>query len=450
MSENAESRVDPRTLLIELYWAAVSAADPGKALTSALTQDRAGLGGPVWIIALGKAAEGMTAAAVAHLSGRGQEPAGGIVVTQDPAASPHPALLSIAGDHPVPGPNSLTAADAIGEVARRVGPEDEVWVLLSGGATSLAAAPIQGISSGDLVSLYQLLLGSGLSIVEMNAVRKRFSRWSAGQLAAALHSAAVWSFVVSDVIGDDLPSIGSGPCVPDELMAEDIRRLLEEKSLWERIPRSMRDHLRAAADDPSLETPKADHPAFRLVQTRIVAANSLALGAALDRAAQQRIAGRIVNNAMSGEAQGVGRELARTLLAEAGPGRERTPACLIWGGETVVSMTSAQAALGGRCQELALAAAGVLAEAGESPLQPTLLAAGTDGRDGPTDAAGAVVDSDTWEAIRQAGRNPERDLAAHNSYSSLDSVGGLLRTGPTGTNVMDIVIGIVGIPSSEL
>ena len=169
----------------------------------------------LWIIALGKAAVPMAVAAVSVAVDNELAIAGGLVVGPAGAPAPHPALRVAVGDHPEPGPGSLAAAAELGALASRVRADDHVWVLLSGGTTSLIGAPLEGIPHHDLRDLYGILLGSGLDISAMNRVRKRFTRWGGGKLAAALGGASVRQFIVSDVIGDDLPSIGSGPCVPD-------------------------------------------------------------------------------------------------------------------------------------------------------------------------------------------------------------------------------------------
>ena len=195
---------------------ATAAVDPAPALASRLGRLEREPGRRRWILALGKAAIPMARAAVETLAEWGASPAGGVVVAPEIQPAPHPRLPVVAGDHPEPGPGSLAAAEALGRAAAAVAPEDEVWVLLSGGASSLLAAPVEGLTPGELTTLYRLLLGSGLDITAMNRIRKRFSRWGAGRLARALAPARVRVFVVSDVIGDDLPSIGSGPCVPDD------------------------------------------------------------------------------------------------------------------------------------------------------------------------------------------------------------------------------------------
>lgn len=433
-----------RALLEDLYATAVGAAAPGPAVSRALAELPDVGGGPVWLLALGKAALPMARAAVAALAERGREPAGGIVVPPAAGATPHPALTLVVGDHPEPGPGSLAAADALGRVAGRVGPDDEAWVLLSGGATSLLGAPVDGVSPAQLTELYALLLGSGLDITAMNRIRKRFSRWGGGRLAAALAPARVRVLIVSDVIGDDLASIASGPCVPDPASARDVRTALESCGLWLRMPAPLRERIAAVERGEAPETPKPGDPAFAKVETRLIASNRLALEAAAARARALGLAPQVMEPALAGEAAEAGRRIASTVLSycqRSGSQPERGAICLIWGGETTVTFGSAPTGRGGRAQELALAAAEALAAA-PAGSAPAILAAGTDGRDGPTDAAGAVVDAGTWAAIRRAGRDPARDLAAHDAYPALDAVDALLRPGLTGTNVMDVVFGI--------
>jgi glycerate 2-kinase len=383
----------------------------------------------------------MATAAVETLRDWEQRPAGGLVVAPTVAAPPDPRLHVVAGDHPEPGPGSLAAAAALAEVATGVRPGDEVWLLLSGGASSLLAAPVDGMAPNDLTALYALLLGSGLDIAAMNRIRKRFSRWGGGRLARALAPAPVRGFVVSDVIGDDLAAIGSGPCVPDPTTASEVRRLLEDARLWDRIPATARRLVTSSESGETAETPKPGDAAFAQVTLEVIASNRLALEAAAKRAAELGLAPVVAETPLAGEASTAGASVAATLLQHCPPSEIPQPArrCFIWGGETTVTLGEVPPGLGGRCQELALAAARALAGA---PAGLGLLAGGTDGRDGPTDAAGAVVDGDTWRAIAAAGRDPGHDLAAHDAYRALDAAGALLKVGLTGTNVMDVVIGI--------
>ena len=404
---------------------------------------------------MGKAAPAMARAAVAVLREHGSEPAGGIVIAAESTERPHPGIDVAIGDHPLPGPGSLAAAGRLGECAERVSPPDEVWVLLSGGATSLVAAPIAGVGAGDLAALYTAMFESGLDIASVNKVRKRFSRWSGGRLAVALWPARIRCLVISDVIGDDIAAIGSGPCVPDPTTLAEVRDIIVSNGLLDRTPPAI---VRALALLPggavtaSVETPKVGHRAFDAVETRVIASNRLALDAAAAQAARRGLRTRIVSAELAGDAAVAGDRIARELLREresagwkAGPRGQPAPpvTCLVWGGETTVTLPGLHGR-GGRCQELALAAARVLSAAGGAAESASLLAAGTDGRDGPTDAAGAVVDARTWSLIQAHGRDPARDLAAHDSHPALDAAGALLRTGPTGTNVMDVVFGLCG------
>jgi hydroxypyruvate reductase len=306
-----------------------------------------------------------------------------------------------------------------------------VWVLLSGGTTSLIGAPQPGIAPLDLKALYAQLLRSGLDIKAMNRVRKRFTRWSAGRLARSLaHAARVQCFIVSDVIGDDLAAIASGPCVPDPSTARDVREALERAGLWIGLAPSMRSYVDQVERGQIAETPKPGDPTVERVESTLVATNRLALEAAATRARELGLAADIVEPPIVGEASMVGAIIAEALKGMSGR-------CLILGGETTVTI-SGESGLGGRSQELALAAARVL----QGSPRAALLAAGTDGRDGPTDAAGAIVDGETWGRIAAAGRDPERDLRHHDSYAALAAADALIKTGPTGTNVMDVVIGI--------
>ncbi len=433
-----------RRLLLDLYTAATEAVNPAPALVSRLAPLQGEPGARRWLLALGKAAVPMAAAAVQTLTTWGEAPAGGLIVAPVAGPAPHPALRVVAGDHPEPGAGSLAAALALRETAGRVRAEDEVWVLLSGGASSLLAAPVEGMTAAELRALYALLLGSGLDIVAMNRIRKRFSRWGGGRLAAALAPARVRVFVVSDVIGDDLAAIGSGPCVPDPTTAGELHQVLERAGLWDRVPASGRRLLLASESGETAETPKPGDRAFARVTHELIASNRLALEAAAGRAAALGLAAEVAEAPLAGEAWSAGARIAATLLQHCGrpdfPQPEAPGRCFVWGGETTVTLGDAPPGLGGRCQELALAAARELSGARPGV---ALLAAGTDGRDGPTDAAGAVVDGGTWSAATQAGRDPARDLAAHDAYRALEAAGALVKVGLTGTNVMDVVIGIV-------
>ncbi|MFL5619149.1 MAG: glycerate kinase [Gemmatimonadaceae bacterium] len=441
-----------RALLVELYDAAVAGAAPGPITADALRELDARPGQRIWLYAFGKAAHPMASAAISALKRTTNQVVAGVVVSPEAQPAPDDTITALVGDHPIPGRQSLAAAERIGQLAAGMRSEDVALVLISGGATSLIGAPLRGMAEPDLVQLYELLLGSGLDIREMNVVRKRFARWGAGRLAVALAPARTYALLISDVESDDPADIASGPCTPDPNSVHDVIAILQRTRLYGRIAAPMREYLAAVARGTIPETPRASHPAFAHVTTRIIGSNRLSTEAAARRAAELSIP--VVNNGsvLSGDAARAGATLASTLLERA---RDGWRGCVIWGGETTVQLgvgtsgphgdvgATGGAPLGGRCQELALSAARLLAEAGDAARGITLLAAGTDGRDGPTDAAGAFADATVWEAIRASGRSPELSLARHDSYIVLDAVGALHRRGHTGTNVRDVVIAVL-------
>jgi len=416
-----------RPLLETLYDAALAAVAPGPAVRAALDRLPPSADRP-WILALGKASRTMAEAAVRWLAEHGREPAGGLVVAPDAGPAPHPSLQVAAGDHPEPGPGSLAAAARLGDIVAGIPAGALVWVLLSGGTTSLVGAPEPGLDPADLRELYRLLLGSGLDIAQMNAVRKRASRWGGGKLALALAGRRVRVLVVSDVIGDDLRAIGSGPCVPDPTPTAEIRALLERAAIWAHLPAAIRQHLARE------QAPPAD-ARFAHVETEIIASNRLAIEAAAEHARDLGWTVALDPTPLAGDAAQAGRQLAERLLGT--PDGIGTPGVVaVCGGETTVTLPPTGAGLGGRCQELALAAAARL----DGLDGVALLAAGTDGRDGPTDAAGACVDGSTWTACRRAGVDPAAALARHDAYHALAAAGALVRRGLTGTNVMDVIL----------
>lgn len=440
-----------RDLAVAIHAAAVAGVDPRAATQRAISARMATASPPFSIVALGKASHAMAQAAIAVLQSHGLEPERGIIVAPEAAPTPHPRVEVAIGDHPVPGIGSREAAEMIGALAERIAGAGTVFVLLSGGATSLVAAPVAGVSERDLVWMFEALLTSGTDITTMNAIRKRFTRWGAGRLARALAPARVHCLIVSDVVGDDIPSIGSGPCAPDSRSSAEVLALIERDGLEPFVPRALRELLRngPTSDDP----PSPTDPAFERVECAVILGNHDALDAA---AAAARDAGispiKIVPEPLLDDATFTAQRIVDELVrfreaglpdANRGANGDGRFACMLWGGETTVRLGAGTAAPGGRCQELALAAADAMRAEGERGEGLTLLAAGTDGRDGNTDAAGAVVDATTWDAIHDAGRDPADDLADHRAHASLDAVGALLRTGLSGTNVGDVVVGIV-------
>ena len=452
-----------RELAESLYRAAIGGADPGTATAQAIANIPSARHQRLWVFTVGKAARSMASAAAATLQRSLLSIVGGIIVAPDDAPSPYPSVVAARGDHPVPGRNSFAAAVRLGEVAAGMKSNDLAIVLISGGTSSLIGAPLHGMGDPDYAHLHEMLLGSGLDVREINAVRKRFSRWGAGRLALALAPASTHCLAISDVIGDDLSSIGSGPCVPDPYTVKDVIAILQKANLYHRLAPSFRDHLISTQRGVVPETPKRTHPAFAHVTARVIANNRVALDAAAAAARDLGIPNvTVADAALAGEAAVAGAAMARALIerrSQSGgaasvllcggettvalPAIRNTPVARGRGGDAAAVTLPVMVPTGGRCQELALAAARVFAEAGDAARDITLLAAGTDGRDGPTDAAGAVVDVNTWSAISAAGREPATALATHESYQGLDAAGALFRPGVTGTNVSDIVIGCI-------
>lgn len=434
-----------RDVLLDVFAAAVAAADPRAATAAALASVQVVRGARVHLIAIGKAADGMAAAAATWLHERGERPAGGLIVAaSDAATAPDERLRQVIGDHPVPDAASLHAADAVGRAAADVREGDMVLVLLSGGASSLIAAPIsEDLTLDDLAACTRLLLASGADIATVNTVRKRFTRWGGGRLAQALAPAQVHGLTISDVAGDDLAVIGSGPCTADRSTAGEVRALLGARGLTSHLPPAIVAHLDAVAAGHRPETPKPGDLAFARVEARVILSNAGAREGALARAHATGLRAALRLPELEGEARTLGAQIAATARAGAAEmAPDERPTLLVWGGEPTVTLGDTTG-LGGRCQELALAAAEQLAAGEEARAGTTLLAAGTDGRDGPTDAAGAVVDQSSWARMRDAGIDPGAALRAHDAYHALDAVHALIRTGSTGTNVRDLVLVLI-------
>jgi glycerate 2-kinase len=431
-----------RDQLIELYQAAVAGANVESLTANAVASVPLERRRRVWVFSFGKAAETMAHAAVSMLERALAEIAGGVVVGVADVEAPSGTILTLAGDHPIPGRRSAAAASRIAQVLSQKRGGDLGIVLISGGASSLIGAPLRGLSEADFGQLSEQLLASGIGIQQMNAVRKRFSMWAAGRLALALAPARTFCFAVSDVPGDDLGTIGSGPCVPDPTKVQQVIEILENAHLFNKIAPSLRQYLFDSVRGAIPETPKATHPAFAHVTARVIANNKAALAAAAAAARRQGHAAKMIEDPLLGDASAAGARVAEALMSARERGERGATQTIIWGGETTVALRG-PAPPGGRCQELALAAAKHLADAGERAKGITVLAAGTDGRDGPTDAAGAVVDATTWNAIAATGRDPMASLRAHESYDALNATGALVKGGPTGTNVMDVTIGLV-------
>ena len=300
-----------RALALELYDAAVAAAAPGPATARAVDALPIERGSRLWIFAFGKAARPMAAAAVTSTLRSLHSIVGGLIVAPDDAPSPYPTIVSMRGDHPLPGRHSFDASAKIAEIASGRRGSDVAIVLLSGGASSLIGAPVRAINESDFVVLQELLLGSGLDIAATNLVRKRFSRWGAGRLALALAPATTHCLAISDVAGDDLSVIGSGPCIPDGSSVADVTNLLQRANLFARLPAACRDYLTGVTRVTVPETPAKSHPAFAHITARVIGNNRLALDGVASKAEELRLATSIAPERLEGEAARAGETIAR-------------------------------------------------------------------------------------------------------------------------------------------
>jgi len=377
------------------------------------------------VLGCGKASGAMAQAAESGLGPRIVE---GFVVVKDGYAVPLERVEVAEAGHPVPDARGLAAARRLLDLARDAAEDEVVLFLVSGGGSALTPAPVPPVTLAEKQRVTHLLLGAGATIGELNAVRKHLSFFKGGQLARAAWPAEVLTLALSDVIGDPLDVIASGPTAPDPTTYGDALEVLAARGVRERVPKSILERLEAGRRGQVAETPKPGDRIFDRVRNVVIGNNTRVTDAAVSEATRRGYRAELVTRALQGEA----REVARQLLERA---RRLPPrACLVAGGETTVTVRGA--GKGGRCQEFALAAA--------LELRPddglVVLAAGTDGTDGPTDAAGAIVDAGTVERARQAGSDAWRALDDNDAYALLGASGDLLLTGATRTNLLDLYL----------
>ena len=393
--------------------------------------------GRLVLVAAGKAAATMARAAEDVL---GDQLSAGLAVDTSPAAGLTRVGLRVAG-HPVPDERGLAAASELETMVRGLGRDDLLLVLLSGGASALLPAPVAGLTLEDKALVTSQLLRAGATIRELNTVRKHLSRLKGGGLARAAAPARCVCLVLSDVVGDDLSTIASGPTVPDPTSYQEALATLESRGATASVPASVLRHLRAGASGDAPETPKPGDAVFRGVTTRIIGSNRLSVEAAAREARRQGLKVVVLTTRLEGEAREVARVLVAMLRECVETGRPATPpVCLIAGGETTVTVRGD--GRGGRNQELAMAAAGPLAS---FPAPAVVACLATDGVDGMSRAAGGVVDDETLGRARGLGLASLADfLAANDSEAFLASLGDLIVTGPTGTNVVDLAVLLAG------
>jgi len=335
--------------------------------------------------------------------------------------------------HPVPDAEGVEGARKIAALVAEATAEDLVLCLISGGASALLPLPAEPITLEEKQETTRLLLACGATIQEINAVRKHISAIKGGQLARLAAPATVIALLLSDVIGDPLDVIGSGPTAPDESTFATAWGVIEKCALQDRIPAVIRHRLEAGMFGEIDETPKPGEACFRRVQNLIVGSNRLAVDAAARGARERGYKAVVLSTLIEGETRDIASMHAAILKEAIASGRPaRPPVCFISGGETTVTLRGD--GLGGRNQEFALACALAL----DGVAGAVALSGGTDGTDGPTDAAGALADGRTLGRARAVGQDAAAALQRNDSYRFFDALGDLIRTGPTGTNVMDV------------
>lgn len=397
----------------------------------------------IFLIGAGKGAAPMAVAVEKVLKDRLTD---GLIVVKYGHASEQCHVRQAEAGHPVPDANGVRASQAILNLAKSANASDLVICVLTGGASALTPAMVKGISLADLQVLTTHLLRSGASIQEINTIRKHISAFSGGKLVRAVYPATLFSLVVSDVVGDDLSSIASGPTVPDVSTYADALQLLDKYNLRSIIPANILQHLEAGNAGRIPETPKPDDPIFACGHTTLVASNKQALDAAFAEAKKLGFAPRILTSELQGEARDRAEDLVALALRTQKTLRSGDQSvCLLAGGETTVTLRGS--GRGGRNQEMALAS--LIALQQTSGIHAVFV--GTDGSDGPTDAAGGFAASNAFDhekskqcenlnnsTVNLTANDAKSALENNDSYAFLDQMGALLKTGPTLTNVMDI------------
>jgi len=345
-----------------------------------------------------------------------------------------PGIRIFEAGHPVPDRNGIQATEEIIKLLKDSDEKTLLVCLISGGGSALLISPYEGISLKDKQEITGLLLRAGADINELNTVRKHISKVKGGRLAEIAFPAKILSLIISDVIGDRLDVIASGPTSPDSSTYQDALRVINKYELMDRTPLSVLDVLQKGTEGLIPESPKEGSHIFKEVENIIIGNNRKALEAAKSRAESLGLDAEIISSEITGEAGEVGKSLARKAIGIRNNGELKRPRCLISGGETTVTVKGN--GLGGRNMELALAFAMEI----EGIDGIIFLSAGTDGTDGPTDATGAVVDGQTVRRAKTNGLDPAAYLGNNDSYSFFKKIDGLIITGPTGTNVMDIQV----------
>ena len=422
-----------RQLLLGSFHAAVAAANPTHILPPHLPAPPRGR---TLVLGGGKAAASMAAVVEAHWPA--DAPLSGLVVTRYQHSLPTQRIEIgrievIEASHPLPDGRGEAAALRMLDLAGQLGADDLLLVLISGGGSSLLAAPVAGVTLKELRQVTKALLHAGANIQDINTVRKHLTRLSGGGLAKAAQGARGLTLIISDVIGDDPTHIASGPCVPDPTSCGDALALLQRFQIA--LPAGVRHHLESCASGVQPDTPKPGDACFERMENRVIARARDSLAAATAYFEQQGIPAVLLSDAVSGDAQTVARQHAALVHAMT----RQTPLALVSGGETTVTLRP-QHGRGGRNSEYLLALALALRD-----MPAAAIACDTDGIDGSEDNAGALITADTLKRASDVGVDPETLLAGHDSHAFFAALGDLVVTGPTRTNVNDYRAVLVGL-----
>lgn len=389
----------------------------------------------IYVIGMGKAAAAMAKAVEEIL---GDQLTGGIVNVKYGHIVPLSKIKTNEAAHPVPDNAGLKGSQEIIRLLNETTENDLIICLISGGGSALLPLPAGNLTLEDKQSITKSLLECGADIHEINSIRKQISGVKGGRLAEHIYPSTLISLILSDVIGDDLDVIASGPTVPDTHTFHDCRNIIQKYKLDQRVPTGVIEYIEKGCSGEVEDTPKADSPIFKLTQNTIVGSNILAVSAAKEKAEALGYNSLILSTFIHGETEEVAKvhtAIAKEIASSGNPINK--PACIISGGETTVTIEGK--GKGGRNQEFVLAAAIDIVGLDNT----IIISGGTDGNDGPTDAAGAIADGTTISRAEKLGLNAYQYLCENDSYNFFKPLGDLLITGPTNTNVMDLRIILV-------
>lgn len=436
-------RGDLHRIALDIIEYGLESADPYRAVVTSLRisdniiyvrDTMVKVRGRIHVIGFGKASRRMADAMYDVL---GNRIAGGIVISPEGSGYIGPIEI-VKGDHPIPGNNTLKSSQRVLEyLQNNVYEDDTVFILISGGGSALFEVPERNVSLDDVGRLAKELMRRGADIFELNTVRKRFSRVKGGKLLRYIRARNIVSLIISDVIGDRLDTIASGPTAPDETSYGDVYSILTRRGLWNEMPETMRSIIEAGLRGELPDTPKSGDPIFSNVHNIIIASNAIALESMARKAEEYGFKSLILTSMVEGEAREVGKVIAsiiKNILAYSRPVEK--PVAILIGGETVVTVRGK--GVGGRNQELCLSLAVSI-----KGLETVAVCMGTDGIDGISPAAGAIVDGYTIDEGYRLGLDPIAYLENNDSYTYFSKINRAIITGYTGTNVNDVLLALI-------